>query len=88
MLPFANKTDLLEALQSADQKLCNVENFLASLHAEHEKPEAREQLECLWKEHVCNEYKNVVLEAAAAGADDNATPARIRALAATPPPTL
>ena len=69
MLPFANKTDLLEALQSADQKLCNVENFLASLHAEHEKPEAREQLECLWKEHVCNEYKNDLLEAAAGGAD-------------------
>ena len=47
MLPFANKTDLLEALKE-DDMLSDVEDFLTGLCAEHEKPKAREQLKRLW----------------------------------------
>jgi len=56
MLPFATKTDLVEALKRADCKLSEVEEFLNMLNAEHNTPAARTQLKTLWTKYIEGRY--------------------------------
>ena len=48
MLPFATRTDMLDALKSKDVKIATVEEFLHSLQREHGLPNVRDQLRSLW----------------------------------------
>ena len=52
MLPFATRTDMIEALKMADTKLSDVDSFLATLLAEHDAPGVRAQLQNLWIANV------------------------------------
>ena len=56
MLPFATKTDLVEALRTADQKLSDLEAFLDMLKAEHNTTPARTELKTLWTKHIQGKY--------------------------------
>jgi hypothetical protein len=48
MLPFATRTDMIEALKLSDTKLSDVDTFLATLLAEHDAQGVRAQLTNLW----------------------------------------
>ena len=52
MLPFATRTDTLEAIKKANAKASYVDAFLAILLAEHNAVGARAQLKPLCVEHV------------------------------------
>ena len=52
MLPFATRTDMIEALKMSDTKLSDVDSFLATLLAEHDAPGVRAQLQTLWIANV------------------------------------
>lgn len=52
MLPFATRTDMIEALKRADAKISEVDSFLDTLLAEHNAAGARAQLKTLWIAHV------------------------------------
>ena len=52
MLPFATRTDMIEALKASDTRLSDVDAFLATLLAEHDAPGVRAQLRTLWIANV------------------------------------
>lgn len=52
MLPFATRTDMVDALKMSDTRLSDVDSFLATLLAEHDAPGARAQLKTLWIANV------------------------------------
>ena len=52
MLPFATRTDMIEALKRADAKISEVNSFLDTLLAEHDAAGARAQLKTLGIAHV------------------------------------
>jgi hypothetical protein len=53
MLPFATRTNMLEALKLSDTKLSDVDTFLATLLAEHDAQGVWAQLTNLWITNVC-----------------------------------
>ena len=65
MLPFATRTDMVDALNMSDTRLSDVDSSLATLLAEHDAPGARAQLKTLW-------FANV---RSLLGGEDDATPA-------------
>ena len=56
MLPFATRTDMLDALKNKDVKIATVEEFLHSLQCEHGLPNVRDQLRRLWTKYVRDLY--------------------------------
>ena len=52
MLPFATRTDMIEALKRADAKIWEVDSFLNTFLAKHDAAGAGAQLKTLWIAHV------------------------------------
>ena len=80
MVPFATRTDMIDALKNADVKASAVETFLGNLLLEHSLPNSATQLRRLWVEHARDMYPeedNDIPEAAGGGA--------FGAVVATPP---
>ena len=78
MVPFATKTDMIDALKQAGVPLNMVDAFLLNLLAEHAQPNARTQLLQLWRQHAEERFPKKRQEAVAA------TPG-VSAALATPP---
>ena len=86
MLPFATRTDMIEALKMSDARLSDVDAFLATLLAEHDAPGVRAQLKTLWIANVrsvLGEEENAAPGASEAGAGGEGAAAR-RQKAVTP----
>ena len=82
MLPFATRTDMLDALKNKDVKIATVEEFLHSLRREHGLPNVRDQLRKLWTKYVRDLYSEED------DTDDGESARKkIRSKALTPPPT-
>ena len=82
MVPFATRTDMMDALKHADVKASSVDTFLANLLLEHSLPNSATQLRRLWVEHAQDMYPEED--------DDNtqaAGGAAFEAVVATPPAT-
>ena len=56
MVPFATRTDMIDALKNADVKASAVETFLGNLLLEHSLPNSATQLRRLWVEHARDMY--------------------------------
>ena len=65
MLPFAIKTDMVNALKSADVPLKAHTDFMQLLLEEHESAKARPQLKELWGKWVQRHYDEEPTPAAA-----------------------
>ena len=85
MLPFATRTDVLDALRNKDVKIATVEGFLHSLDCEHGLPNVRNQLRRLWTKYVHESYSEE--EDADNGESARIGTSTIRSKALTPPPT-
>ena len=85
MLPFATRTDMLDALKNKDVKIATVEEFLHSLQCEHGLPNVRDQLRRLRTKYVCELYSEE--EDADDGESARIGTSTIRSKALTPPPT-
>ena len=85
MLPFATRTDMLDALKNKDVKIATVEGFLHSLQCEHGLPNVRDQLRRLWTKYVRELYSEE--EDADDGEGARIGTSKIRSKALTPPPT-
>ena len=85
MLPFATRTDMLDALKHKDVKIATVEEFLHSLQREHGLPNVRDQLRKLWTKYVRELYSEE--EDADDGESARIGTSKIRSKALTPPPT-
>ena len=81
MLPFATKTDMVDALKKADVKISDIDAFLALLRAEHDAAGARAQLKTLWTGHV----RALLQEEAEVPVASGAPGGGVRARAQTPP---
>ena len=82
MVPFATRTDMMDALKNADVKATAVDTFLSTLLLEHSLPNSPTQLRRLWVEHAQDMYPEED--------EDNTQGARgaaHEAVAATPPAT-
>ena len=88
MLPFATRTDMLDALKKKDTKIATVEAFLHALLQEHGEPGVRDHLKKLWTKYVRelhDEEEEDDHNDGEGGTSSNV--ATIRSKAQTPPPS-
>ena len=83
MLPFAIKTNMVNALKSADVPLKAHTDFMQLLLEEHESAKARPQLKELWEKWIETHYDEEPTPAAA----QNQAPRSSIGKVATPPGT-
>ena len=85
MLPFASRTDMLDALMNKDVEINSVEGFLHSLQCEHGLPNVCDQLRTFWTKYVRELYNEE--EDADDGEGARIGTSTIRSKALTLPPT-